>query len=39
MNRIIAFTSRHATLLKIFLMAVAILAIIIAGGAPDCFDP
>jgi hypothetical protein len=39
MNRIFVFTSRHATLLKITLMVVSILAIIIAGGAPECFDP
>ena len=39
MNRIFAFMTQHATLIKITLMAVAILAIIIAGGAPDCFEP
>lgn len=39
MKRIFTFTSRHSTLLKIALMAVVVLAIIVAGGAPDCFAP
>jgi hypothetical protein len=39
MNRIFTFISRYSTLITIVVMAVSILAIIIAGGAPDCFDP
>lgn len=39
MKRIFAFTSRHATVLKIALVVVSILSIIIAAGAPNCFDP
>jgi hypothetical protein len=39
MKKIFDFTSRHSTLLKIVLMAVVVLTIIVAGGAPDCFAP
>lgn len=39
MKRIFAFASRHSTVITILLLAVSILAIIVAGGAPDCFLP
>jgi hypothetical protein len=39
MKRIFNFTSMQSTLLKIVLMAMVVLAIIVAGGAPDCFAP
>ena len=39
MKRFYAFASKHVTLITIVLMAVSIIAIIVAGGAPDCFRP
>jgi hypothetical protein len=39
MNSFKAFVSRHSVLITIVIMAVCIIAIIVAGGAPICFAP
>ena len=39
MKNIGLFLTKHATLITIILMSITVLAIIIAGGAPDCFNP
>ena len=39
MKSIKAFVSQHSTLITIVIMAVCIIAVIVAGGAPICFNP
>jgi hypothetical protein len=39
MNSIKVFVSRHSVLITIVIMAVCVIAIMVAGGAPICFNP
>ena len=39
MNSVKAFVSRHSVLITIIIMAVCVIAIMVAGGAPICFNP
>jgi hypothetical protein len=39
MKSVKGFVSRHSTLISIVIMAVCLIAVIVAGGAPICFAP
>jgi hypothetical protein len=39
MKSVKVFVSRHSVIITIVIMAVCIIAILVAGGAPMCYNP